>query len=87
MIDNDKRAFIRGVTRTGLGLFAAAAISRTASAQDAKVAQEVVQYQTMPKDGQECDKCVNWVAPNACKIVAGNINPKGYCVAFAPMGG
>ena len=60
------------------------AIATRAWAQDAKIAQEVVQYQTMPKDGAECDKCVNWVAPNACTIVAGTINPKGWCVAYAP---
>ena len=41
----------------------------------------------MPKDGAECDKCVNWVAPNACKIVEGQINPKGWCVAYAPKEG
>jgi hypothetical protein len=55
-------------------------------AQD-KLAQNLVQYQEQPKGEQECDKCVNWVAPNACKIVAGTINPKGWCVAFAPQGG
>ena len=46
-----------------------------------------MQYQNQPKDGQECDKCAQWVDPNACKIVAGTINPKGYCVAFAPKDG
>ncbi len=81
----------RGVMRTGLGLLAAgtavAATAGTARAQDQKIAQNLVQYQTEPKDGAECDKCVNWVAPNACKIVEGNINPKGWCVAYAPKEG
>ena len=87
MIDQDKRNSLRGIARTGLGLLAAGAIGGKAVAQDAKVPQEAVQYQNTPKDGQECDKCVNWVEPNACKIVAGTINPKGYCVAFAPKEG
>ena len=87
MIDHDKRNSLRGIARAGLGLLAAGAAGRTAVAQDAKVPQEAVQYQETPKDGQECDKCVNWVDPNACKIVAGKINPKGYCVAFAPKEG
>lgn len=56
---------------------------RYAKAQE-KIAQNQVQYQDTPKDGNECDKCVNWAPPNACKIVAGNINPKGWCVAYAP---
>ena len=72
----------RQVLRTGLAVVGGvAAIS--AQAQE-KIAQAQVQYQEMPKDGNECDKCVNWTPPNGCKIVAGNINPKGWCVAFAP---
>ena len=90
-MDQGNTASRRNVMRTGLGLLAAgaAAVStaRPARAQDQKIAQNLVQYQEMPKDGAECDKCVNWVAPNACKIVEGNINPKGWCVAFAPKEG
>ena len=80
----------RIVLRTGFGLAAAATVAATATtarAQDEKLEKPLVQYQDNPKDGQECDKCVNWVAPNACKIVAGSISPKGWCVAFAPQGG
>ena len=86
-MDHDKRNSLRGIARTGLGVLAAGLVGSQARAQDVKVAQNVVQYQEMPKDGQECDKCVNWVAPNACKIVEGKINPKGYCIAFAPQEG
>ena len=78
----------RSVIRTGIGIIAGtAAIATTARAQDQKIAKNLVQYQDMPKDGSECDKCVNWVAPNACKIVDGDIHPKGWCVAFAPKEG
>ncbi len=87
MIDKDKRASLRGLVGAGLGAVAAYAAPRRASAQDQKLAQNLVQYQEQPKDGAECDKCVNWVAPNACKIVAGTINPKGWCVAYAPKEG
>ncbi len=80
----------RGAIKAGLGVLAgtaAMAIGSRAQAQDQKIAQTLVQYQTTPKDGAECDKCVNWVAPNACKIVGGTINPKGWCVAYAPKDG
>ena len=81
----------RNVVRAGLGLLAAGttavATSRTARAQDQKIAQNLVQYQEMPKDGAQCNKCVNWVDPNACKIVEGTINPMGWCVAYAPKEG
>ncbi len=78
----------RGVLRTGLTILAGGMIATVARAQDSdsKVEQSVVQYQTMPKDGAKCSGCVNFVAPNACKVVAGNISPEGWCVAYAPKG-
>ena len=89
MSDNTE-ASRRAVVKTGLALLAGGAVAGVAAqrarAQE-KIAQAQVQYQTMPKDGAECDKCVNWVPPNACKIVAGNIVPKGWCVAYAPKEG
>ena len=77
----------RDMLRTGAMIaagVAGVAAASSARAEDEKIAQELVQYQNQPKDGQECDKCAQWVDPDACKIVAGKINPKGYCVAFAP---
>ena len=78
----------RIVLRTGLGVAAGATLAAGAAwAQDEKIAQELVQYQNQPKDGQQCNKCAQWVEPNACKIVAGVIVPQGYCVAYAPKEG
>ncbi len=73
-----------GLTTLAGGILAVA----TARAQDAdsKVEQSVVQYQGSPKDGQKCSGCANFVAPNACKVVQGNISPEGWCVAYAPKG-
>ena len=76
--------------RTGVTIVAGVAGVAAASgarAEDEKIAQELVQYQNDPKDGQKCSMCAQWVAPNACKIVAGTINPNGYCVAYAPKEG
>ncbi len=81
-----RRDMLRTGAMVAAGLAGVAAAS-SARAQDEKIAQELVQYQNTPKDGQECDKCAQWVDPNACKIVAGTINPKGYCVAYAPKDG
>ena len=79
----------RQMLRTGMMVVAGAgvAIASTARAQDEKIAQELVQYQDHPKDGQKCNACAQWVEPNACKIVAGKIAPEGYCVAYAPKEG
>jgi hypothetical protein len=87
-MDDTTKQTRRGVMKAGLMLATAgAAVAGTARAQDQKIEPSLVQYQQMPKDGAECDKCVNWVPPNACKIVSGTINPKGWCVAYAPKDG
>lgn len=80
----------RDMLRTGVVIaagVAGVAMASTARAQDEKIAQELVQYQAQPKDGQQCNKCAQWVEPNACKIVVGVIAPTGYCVAYAPQEG
>jgi len=77
----------RGLLQAGLGLLAAGGIADAAQAQSTKLAQNIVQYQQTPKDGNKCSACVNWEPPNACKIVDGTINPEGWCVAFAPKTG
>lgn len=75
----------RTILRAGVGIAAAATGVGTAAAQGApKLAKTVVMYQDSPKDGHQCDQCVNWEPPNACKIVEGDISPKGWCGAFAP---
>ena len=45
----------------------------------AKLAQTAVKYQPDPKDGHQCDGCVQFVTPNACKLVDGDISPTGWC--------
>ena len=56
----------------------AAAITSKAQAQE-KIPQATVMYQATPKDGQRCDQCQHWQAPNGCAIVAGDIVPAGWC--------
>lgn len=74
----------RQVLRSGIAV-AGALAAVSAKAQD-KIDQKAVQYQTTPKDGNKCSLCVNFVAPNACKIVSGTIDPNGWCIAYAPKG-
>ncbi len=79
----------RGVLLTGLTVLAGSVLATAARADDAadsKVDQSAVQYQTTPNNGAMCSSCVNFVAPNACKVVAGTISPNGWCVAYAPKG-
>jgi hypothetical protein len=77
-------AAVSGVVAvSGVWSAAAETLAGKQLAQD-KIAQNLVQYQKTPKDGAKCSICVNFVAPNQCKIVAGDIDPNGWCIAYAP---
>jgi High potential iron-sulfur protein len=81
----DKRgskASRRTVLWTGMSAVAAILIPARAGSQ-AKIAQKMVQYQEKPKGPQECDNCLQFVAPGSCKLVEGKINPKGWCQLYA----
>jgi hypothetical protein len=49
-----------------------------------KMAQKLVQYQTTPKNKQQCSTCLHFVAPDSCKLVEGKIVPNGWCSLYAP---
>jgi len=57
--------------------------ARSAEAQQ-KATKQQVKYQETPNKGQDCDKCLQFIAPDGCKLVGGKINPKGWCLLFAP---
>ena len=44
-----------------------------------RVSQSAAHYQSTAKAGQDCDDCSNFVGPHACKLVEGDISPKGWC--------
>jgi secreted PhoX family phosphatase len=47
-----------------------------------KVAQSAVQYQTSPKNGQQCNSCSHFKAPSSCEVVDGSISPNGWCALY-----
>jgi hypothetical protein len=55
--------------------------------------QDAVNYQDEPQDGQQCSNCrfyiedMNDDGMGACAIVAGTIDPEGYCVSYAEYQG
>ncbi len=82
---SSRRAALKaGLAVTGFAALAAATARRAAADDSVKVEKAAVQYQDQPKDGQKCSACVNFQAPNACVIVAGNISPEGWCLSYAP---
>lgn len=66
---------------TGCMIGASAAVAMTAieASAQAKVSQAVVAYQDSPKSAQQCDNCESFQPPNACKTVAGEVSPQGWC--------
>jgi spermidine/putrescine-binding protein len=74
-----RRSFFRGAI-AGAAVVAGVIPIKVAYAQ--KADKKSMQYQDTPKDGQQCDACVYFQAPNKCGIVEGDISPKGWCVAY-----
>ena len=74
-----------GVSRRAV-LFAAAGagplLALTGGEAQAKLAQAAVKYQPDPKEGKQCDGCNFFVAPNACKMVDGDIAATGWCALW-----
>jgi hypothetical protein len=64
-----------------LGAAATGTAAIRAQAQQ-KISQANAKYQDHPNGTQECDGCIQFQAPNACKIVESPINPKGWCQFF-----
>ncbi|MCX8256003.1 Iron oxidase [Beijerinckiaceae bacterium RH AL1] len=62
----------------GAGLVTTAAYAGTSQA-DAK-------YQDKPNGANKCGNCMQFVAPNKCKLVDGEINENGWCILYTPKG-
>lgn len=85
-----RRTFIKGAAMA-TGAVAIPGMILGASAHAAsKLPKSAVQYQDHPKDGKDCEDCIQFI-PGAkkgdmgtCKVVQGKIHPHGYCVAFVP---
>jgi hypothetical protein len=73
-----------GVNRRRLLQAAGAAplLALASTPAQAKIAKAAVAYQDTPNGDKECDNCNFFVAPNACKTVDGEINPKGWCKIY-----
>jgi hypothetical protein len=82
---NDCERISRRVVVTGTALALAAAVASAvippAEAQE-KMSQADAKYQDTPKGDQRCDGCMLFEAPNACKVVEGQISPSAWCQLF-----
>jgi len=78
----------RAVLKSAALLAGLAAIPVTVEAAGT-VAKAAMQYQDHPKGEQDCSNCIQFIpgktpaAMGECKVVAGPIRPKGWCIAYA----
>lgn len=65
----------------------------TASAQAANGSKAQFKYQDKPNGSKQCSNCTFFIpgssatANGTCKIVQGDISPKGYCIAYSAKSG
>lgn len=76
-----RRTVLRRAAAAACGL-ATLLPARHAAAQQ-KASQTDAKYQNHPNGQQRCAICLNFQPPSACRIVAGNISPQGWCQFFA----
>lgn len=88
---SSRRDAVRAGLAAVLGIQLAAFAGNQARAGPAKLAKSAVKYVEVSADeGKECGDCVQFVpgraanGPGSCKIVEGDINPHGHCIAFSP---
>ena len=65
----------------GAATCASFAAGREAWAQ-AKASKTAMKYKAQPNKDQKCSNCLQFVAPDSCKVVDGKISPDGYCIAW-----
>jgi hypothetical protein len=53
-----------------------------ARADASQLQKQDVRYQDQPKGQQRCAGCNNFQAPSGCKVVAGSVNPNGWCLLY-----
>lgn len=76
-----RRNFLK-LSGCSLALLPAALIVTDRTVAQGKATKEAVQYQDSPKNGQKCDDCRFFEAPEGCQVVEGKISPQGWCSLF-----
>src|SRR5438132_9377936 len=86
-----RRSLVKGGVCALAGIAIASLTGTAISASETKLAKSAVQYVDAGKEeGKECDDCIQFIpgkspkSPGTCKIVEGEINPHGHCIAFTP---
>ena len=76
-----RRSLLKGVVMFAGASLTAVLGTGTARAQQ-KATKEAMKYQDKPNGDKQCGNCLQFTAPNSCKIVEGTVSPQGYCMAW-----
>ena len=86
-----RRSMVKGGVYALAGIAIAFLPRARLSAAEAKLAKSAVKYVDAGQDaGKDCGDCIQFIpgktpkAMGTCKVVEGEINPHGHCVAFTP---
>jgi hypothetical protein len=83
--DASDRLSRRSILLEGVASAAGIAVALAASTNAAmanKLPQKSVSYRDAPNAGKKCSECALFEPPKACKNVAGDISPNGWCVLW-----
>jgi len=69
----------RAVLAVATGLAAAPARARE---PPPRVSQVEAQYRNTPNGMFSCATCTFFIKPRSCKVVTGDVSPKGWCKLF-----
>ncbi len=82
-LDLSRRSLLRGAAlASGAGMLLATGLGSQARAAS-KLTQSAANYQPIPKGGQRCNTCSQWLQPTDCKVVNGPVSPTGWCSLYA----
>lgn len=85
-----RHLFRQGAVIAGGAALGGLMLKAKALAQEGTESKAMAKYQEKPHGSQECDVCMQYIsgrtssAAGTCKIVAGSISPKGWCMNFTP---
>jgi hypothetical protein len=89
--DVSRRSIIRNGIYALTGIAVVSLPGARLAAAETKLAKAAVRYVDAGTEaGKDCDDCIQFIpgktpaAMGTCKIVEGEINPHGHCIAFTP---
>ena len=79
-----RRSVLHTVCYAIVAALSAESWTRPARAEAAdKMTKARAEYQGTPNGIYSCATCTLFVAPDACKVVEGEVSPDGWCKAYA----